>query len=147
MTSLDLGVIGNSNVAALIDRGGRIVWTSWPRIDGDPVFCSLLDGETPEDGYFSLEFDEETLATEQSYERNTAILRTVHRSASGAAFAVTDFSPRLPIRPHASAAHDHPPGRPAGRAVPHPRPHSPAHGLRQVQGRADRREQPYPLRL
>jgi GH15 family glucan-1,4-alpha-glucosidase len=95
MTSLDLGVIGNSNVAALIDRGGRIVWTSWPRIDGDPVFCSLLDGETPEDGYFSLEFDEETLATEQSYERNTAILRTVHRSASGAAFAVTDFSPRF----------------------------------------------------
>jgi hypothetical protein len=44
MTSLDLGVIGNSNVAALIDRGGRVVWMSWPRIDGDPVFCSLLDG-------------------------------------------------------------------------------------------------------
>jgi GH15 family glucan-1,4-alpha-glucosidase len=95
MTSLDLGVIGNSNVAALIDRAGRVVWMSWPRIDGDPVFCSLLDGETPEDGYFSLEFDEETVATEQSYERNTAILRTVHRAASGAAFAVTDFAPRF----------------------------------------------------
>jgi GH15 family glucan-1,4-alpha-glucosidase len=95
MTSLDLGVIGNSNVAALIDRAGRIVWTSWPRIDGDPVFCSLLDGEDPDGGYFSFEFDEETVATEQSYERNTAILRTVHRSASGAAFAVTDFSPRF----------------------------------------------------
>ena len=55
MTSLDLGVIGNSNVAALIDRAGRVVWMSWPRIDGDPVFCSLLDGEDPEGGYFSLE--------------------------------------------------------------------------------------------
>ena len=95
MTSLDLGVIGNSNVAALIDRAGRVVWMSWPRIDGDPVFCSLLDGEDPEGGYFSLEFDEETVAAEQSYERNTAILRTVHRSASGAAFAVTDFAPRF----------------------------------------------------
>src|SRR5262245_55002619 len=95
MTSLDLGVIGNSNVAALIDRAGRVVWMSWPRIDGDPVFCSLLDGEDPEGGYFTFEFDEETVATEQSYERNTAILRTVHRSASGAAFAVTDFAPRF----------------------------------------------------
>ena len=28
MTSLDLAVIGNSNIAALIDRGGRIVWTA-----------------------------------------------------------------------------------------------------------------------
>jgi hypothetical protein len=37
MTTLDLAVVGNSNAAALIDRGGRI-WTSWPRIDGDPVF-------------------------------------------------------------------------------------------------------------
>jgi GH15 family glucan-1,4-alpha-glucosidase len=95
MTTLDLAVIGNSNVAALIDRAGRIVWMSWPRIDGDPVFCALLDGEQPDSGYFSIEFTEETVATEQSYERNTAIVRTVVRSASGAAFAITDFAPRF----------------------------------------------------
>ena len=95
MTTLDLAVIGNSNVAALIDRSGRIVWASWPRIDGDPVFCSLLDGETPEGGYFSITFAEETTVTEQSYDRNTAIVRTIHRSASGAAFVVTDFAPRF----------------------------------------------------
>jgi GH15 family glucan-1,4-alpha-glucosidase len=95
MTSLDLAVIGNSNVAALIDRAGRIVWTSWPRIDGDPVFCALLDGESPESGCFAIAFVEETVETEQSYERNTAIVRTVLRSASGAAFAVTDFAPRF----------------------------------------------------
>jgi GH15 family glucan-1,4-alpha-glucosidase len=95
MTTLDLAVIGNSNVAALVDRAARIVWTSWPRIDGDPVFCSLLDGENPENGYFAIEFVEETVETEQSYERNTAIVRTVIRSASGAAFAITDFAPRF----------------------------------------------------
>ena len=95
MTTLDLAVVGNSNVAALIDRGGRIVWTSWPRIDGDPVFCALLDGEDPDSGFFSIDFDEEITATEQSYDRNTAIVRTVRRSASGASFVVTDFAPRF----------------------------------------------------
>jgi GH15 family glucan-1,4-alpha-glucosidase len=59
------------------------------------VFCALLDGEQPDSGYFSIEFTEETVATEQSYERNTAIVRTVVRSASGAAFAITDFAPRF----------------------------------------------------
>src|SRR6516225_5368691 len=95
MTTLDLAVVGNSNVAALIDRSGRIVWTSWPRIDGDPVFCALIDGEEPESGFFSIDFDEETKATEQSYDRNTAIARTVCWSASGASFVMTDFAPRF----------------------------------------------------
>src|SRR6476659_4025626 len=95
MTTLDLAVVGNSNVAALIDRDGRIVWTSWPRIDGDPVFCALLDGEDPDSGFFSIDLDEEITAAEQSYDRNTAIVRTVRRSASGASFVVTDFAPRF----------------------------------------------------
>ena len=38
---LDLGVIGNSEVAALIDTEGTIVWACLPRLDGDPVFCAL----------------------------------------------------------------------------------------------------------
>ncbi len=95
MTSLDLAVIGNSNVAALIDRAGRIVWASWPRIDGDPVFCALLDGPNPDGGFFSIDFDEETAVVEQSYDRNTAIVRTVRRAVSGASFVVTDFAPRF----------------------------------------------------
>ena len=95
MTSLDLAVIGNSNIAALIDLRGRIVWTCWPRIDGDPVFCSLLDGENPESGFFAIEFEEEGATTEQSYERNTRHRATVHRLPNGAAFAVTDFAPRF----------------------------------------------------
>lgn len=92
--SLDLAVIGNCNVAALVDRTGTIVWGCWPRLDGDPLFTALVDGETPEKGFFSIEFDEDG-TTEQSYVRNTAVVRTVHTDATGTSFAVTDFAPRF----------------------------------------------------
>ena len=46
--SLDLAVIGNCQVSALIDREGRIVWACWPRPDADPIFCALL-GPTARD--------------------------------------------------------------------------------------------------
>lgn len=92
--TLDLAVIGNSSIAALIDREGSIVWTCWPRIDGDPIFCALLDGTTPDSGFFSISFDEEA-TSQQAYVRNTAIVRTVVTSASGASFAITDFAPRF----------------------------------------------------
>ena len=94
--SLDVAVIGNGNIAALIDRGGAIVWMCWPRLDGDPVFCALVDGAAPSDGFFSIEFaDADKSVAEQSYLRNTAIVRTEIRSESGAAFAITDFAPRF----------------------------------------------------
>lgn len=92
--SLDLAVIGNCNIAALIDRGGRIVWACWPRLDGDPVFSALIDGDDADGGFFSVEFDEEA-TSEQSYVRNTAIVRTVLTSSTGASFAITDFVPRF----------------------------------------------------
>ena len=53
-TDLDLGVIGNSVVAALVDRVGRIVWMCYPRLDGDPVFCGLLDGDEKFDGSYRI---------------------------------------------------------------------------------------------
>jgi GH15 family glucan-1,4-alpha-glucosidase len=93
-SSLDLAIIGNSNIAALIDKGGRIVWACWPRIDGDPIFCALADGDDTDGGFFSVGFDEDA-TFEQSYCRNTAIVRTVVTSASGASFAITDFVPRF----------------------------------------------------
>ena len=92
--SLDLAVVGNCDVAALIDRAGAVVWGCWPRFDGDPIFCALVDGETAKSGYFSIGFDEPA-SVEQTYVRNTAIVRTVHRDAAGAAFVVTDFAPRF----------------------------------------------------
>jgi GH15 family glucan-1,4-alpha-glucosidase len=95
--TIDLAVIGNGNISALIDRSGSIVWMCWPRLDGDPFFCALVDGARPNDGYFAIRFDEEGATCEQSYARNTAIVRTVVTSADGAAaFAITDFAPRFP---------------------------------------------------
>ena len=34
--SLELGVIGNCEIAALVDESARIVWACLPRLDGDP---------------------------------------------------------------------------------------------------------------
>ncbi|WP_028311914.1 glycoside hydrolase family 15 protein [Derxia gummosa] len=44
--SLELAVIGNSRIGALIDTRGDVVWMCVPRFDGDPVFCALLDGQS-----------------------------------------------------------------------------------------------------
>ena len=43
MNDLNLAVIGNSAIAALVDGRARIVWCCFPRFDGDPIFCSLLE--------------------------------------------------------------------------------------------------------
>ena len=34
--SLDLGVIGNCEIAALVDESASIVWCCLPRMDADP---------------------------------------------------------------------------------------------------------------
>ena len=93
--SLDLAVIGNGNLSGLVDRSGAIVWMCWPRVDADPVFCALIDGVNPEDGFFSIAFDDDKAESEQSYLRNSAMVRTVLRSENGAAFSITDFAPRF----------------------------------------------------
>jgi GH15 family glucan-1,4-alpha-glucosidase len=89
--SLDLAVIGNSALAALIDRDGRHVWCCWPRLDGDPIFSALIDGDAEDRGVFSILPDDD-FTTEQAYERNTAILRTVVTTANGS-YVITDFAP------------------------------------------------------
>ena len=42
MPNLELGVIGNCQIAALIDERANIVWACMPQFDSDPVFCQLL---------------------------------------------------------------------------------------------------------
>jgi len=61
MSSLDLGIVGNSNVSALVTAAGEICWTCLPRVDGDPVFCSLLrEGTDQEDhGFLAVELARE----------------------------------------------------------------------------------------
>ncbi|MEM8841913.1 MAG: glycoside hydrolase family 15 protein, partial [Pseudomonadota bacterium] len=95
---MDLGVIGNCAVAALVDKQASIQWFCLPRLDGDPVFHALL-GPGPGqagDGAFSIELDG-LASTEQHYDPNTAVLTTVLRGTSGAV-EITDFCPRFEAR-------------------------------------------------
>ncbi|MBA3511334.1 glycoside hydrolase family 15 protein [Sphingomonas sp.] len=97
MTSLDLWPIGNCQVSALVDRAGSFVWGCVPRVDGDPVFSSLVAGapsEGGESGSWSIEL-EGGETTEQAYVRNTPILRTVQASEAGNAIEIIDFCPRF----------------------------------------------------
>ncbi|WP_292033787.1 MULTISPECIES: glycoside hydrolase family 15 protein [unclassified Brevundimonas] len=91
--NLDLAPIGNCSVSALIDREGRFVWACAPRVDGDPVFSALMDGEAPEHGFWSIELEGQA-SVEQAYIRNTAVLRTVLTDERGASVEVLDFAPR-----------------------------------------------------
>ena len=91
-------MIGNCAVAAMIDPRGAINWFCLPRFDGDPVFHSLLGSGTdkPDDGSFVIELDD-LHKTEQTYEENTAVMRTVLHGESGSV-EVIDFCPRFEAR-------------------------------------------------
>jgi GH15 family glucan-1,4-alpha-glucosidase len=102
---LDVAMIGNCAVSALINRQGTIVWWCMPRFDGDPVFNALLDsaGGLPRDGAFGVEL-EGFVRSEQAYDAGTAILRTRLYDANGEGIEVVDFAPRFftrdrPFRP------------------------------------------------
>ncbi|HEX9248223.1 MAG TPA: glycoside hydrolase family 15 protein, partial [Gemmatimonadaceae bacterium] len=95
MTSLDLALIGNGSLGALIDGRGGVVWCCFPRFDADPVFCSLLAGDSPHGrlGAFTIEL-EGAVNTEQQYLPDTPILVTRHYDAKGGGVEITDFCPR-----------------------------------------------------
>ncbi len=95
-TTLELGVIGNCQIAALIDNRGRIVWGSFPRMDSDPSFCTLLNPQASDGtpGCFEIELDGFARA-EQSYVDNTAILTTTLHDQNGGAVKIVDFAPRF----------------------------------------------------
>src|SRR3990172_5810164 len=96
MPDLNLAVIGNCSFSALVDQRGRIVWSCLPRVDGDPVFCSLLDenGAAPEAGFFDVVF-EDLVRSEQFYLANTAVLVTRLHDAHGSTVEIVDFAPRF----------------------------------------------------
>ncbi|TMH08104.1 MAG: glycoside hydrolase family 15 protein [Betaproteobacteria bacterium] len=103
--SLNLGLVGNCAVSALIDERARVVWCCIPRFDGDPVFHALLDSpdDIGADGTFQIVLEDHT-RSEQAYDPGTAILRTRMHDSQGNAIEVTDFMPRYyqhdrPFRP------------------------------------------------
>jgi len=94
--SLDLGVVGNCVVSALIDRAARVAWSCLPRLDGDPVFHALLNngGGADARGFWAIELGGYE-RSEQEYVENTAVLVTRLYSSNGSVVEVTDFCPRF----------------------------------------------------
>jgi len=95
VSDLNLGIIGNCGIAALIDRRASLVWCCLPRFDKDPVFHSLLGSpkDAPGEGVFSVEMDD-LVSSEQSYVSNTALLKTILHGRSGSV-QIVDFIPRF----------------------------------------------------
>jgi GH15 family glucan-1,4-alpha-glucosidase len=93
-SSLDLWPIGNCQVSGLIDSRGGLVWGCVPRVDGDPVFCALLNGDRQDRGVWRFELEGQVSAS-QHYVRNTPILVTRLEAKDGSAVEITDFCPRF----------------------------------------------------
>jgi GH15 family glucan-1,4-alpha-glucosidase len=87
----DLGLIGNCQLSALVDRRGAIVWCCLPRFDSEPVFSTLLDSE--EGGQFLVGPAGGESGTQQ-YVENTNVLDTTFDTPSGS-FRIRDFAPRF----------------------------------------------------
>ena len=102
MNSLELGIIGNGTIGALINPEGEIVWSCFPRLDGNPLFCSLLrehkgkEGKTDKTdfGFYSVAMIGHA-RSEQSYLPNTAILVTRLHDEQGGCIEITDYMPRF----------------------------------------------------
>ena len=95
-SSLELAVIGNCQVGALVDEHGRMVWACMPRFDSNPVFCALLmdDQEKVERGVFEVVL-QDFVRAEQHYVTNTPILETLLYDAHGGCVKIIDFAPRF----------------------------------------------------
>jgi GH15 family glucan-1,4-alpha-glucosidase len=87
----DLGLTGNCQFSALIERTGAIVWCCLPRFDSEPVFATLLDHE---DGGSFLVGPADGSTGAQRYVENTNVLETTFRT-DGGSFRVVDFAPRF----------------------------------------------------
>ncbi|HEY2560837.1 MAG TPA: glycoside hydrolase family 15 protein [Caldimonas sp.] len=103
--SLDLALIGNCAISALVDRQASIVWCCMPRFDGDPIFHALLDSADgiADRAVMRIEL-EGFVRSEQSYDPGTAIVRTRLFDGAGEGIEVVDFCPRFlhrdrPFRP------------------------------------------------
>lgn len=97
--SMDLGLIGNGAVSALIDQKGTVQWACLPRFDSDPLFHGLLggDGAPGRPGQWWIELENQ-VASEQHYLPGTAILVTRLHNTLGEGIEIHDFAPRFQRR-------------------------------------------------
>ncbi len=93
--SLNLALVGNCAISALVDMSGAVVWCCMPRFDGDPIFHALLNSANglPREGSMAVEL-EGVVRTEQAYVPGTAVLRTRLFDAAGQGIEIVDFAPR-----------------------------------------------------
>ncbi len=96
MRDLDLALIGNGSIGLLVDPLGTVVWGSFPRFDGDPAFCALLDVTAPgaERGIYAIDLLHRERA-EQEYLTNTAVLVTRLYDTTGGIIEIVDCVPRF----------------------------------------------------
>lgn len=94
--TMDMALIGNCSISALVDRSGSIVWCCIPRFDGTPVFDALMHSAEglPLDGSMTVELEGCT-RMEQRYEPGTAIVCTRLWDALGQGVEIVDFAPRF----------------------------------------------------
>ncbi len=90
----DLGLIGNCQCSALVERTGSIVFACLPRFDSDPVFGALLDAQ--DGGRFTIGPAAGTPLGVQRYIENTNVLTTTFHTSEGS-FRVVDFIPRFEL--------------------------------------------------
>ncbi|HUZ62260.1 MAG TPA: glycoside hydrolase family 15 protein [Acetobacteraceae bacterium] len=94
MAPLDMAVIGNCTVAALITPLARHVWFCFPRLDADPLFNALLGGREPQRGFMDVVLAGHA-ASRQRYIENTAVVETILTDSRGGEVRVVDFCPRF----------------------------------------------------
>ena len=93
-SSLELSPIGNCQVSGLINEEGGLVWGCVPRVDGDPAFCALLNGDAQDVGAWRFELIGQ-VSSSQHYIRNTPNLVTRLEADDGSAVEILDFCPRF----------------------------------------------------
>ncbi len=90
--TLDYGIIGNCETAALVSKEASIDWFCFPRFDSPSAFGRLLDKKLG--GYFSLTPIGKKFWSKQEYLPDSNILQTTFVSDE-AEVRVTDFMPIL----------------------------------------------------
>jgi len=86
-----IGVVGNCQFAALIERSGAVVFCCLPRFDSEPVFSTMLDEQ--DGGTFVVGAADGSPGV-QRYLDNTNVLETRFTTPEGT-FRVLDFAPRF----------------------------------------------------
>ncbi|MEL6529644.1 MAG: glycoside hydrolase family 15 protein [Pseudomonadota bacterium] len=92
--NLELWPIGNCQVSGLVDHSGALVWGCVPRVDGDPVFSALLNGDQRDAGIWRFELEGQVRSS-QAYIRNTPNLVTTLEAEDGSVVEILDFCPRF----------------------------------------------------